>query len=237
MDSKPGSGFHSTIAKTLLAMAGLTLLNISSPVLAEGEGADQTRARATTGSTESQESVKTLLRIGISKHRIGDDVAAEAFFQKALASDSENPDALYNLGAIAENRGDLQLALKYYRAALKSNPSDQDLRSAAQEVQNSLAERAADGNSPGRKALDPQITANNVMPPKAPSFALTLPANRNQYQFGLPSQTAMSRQLPPSEATQASRPLGHDLMRAALGVARLLNHDTCSLCGGLLRRW
>jgi tetratricopeptide (TPR) repeat protein len=233
MNSEAVSGSHWPMAKMVLAIAGLTLLNTAAPVLAQVESTDQKRAATTPTTPEEEEAVKTLLKGGISKHQAGDDRSAEALFKKALALDAENADAFYNLGAIAESRGDLTLALSDYRAALKCNPYDNGLIAVIEEVKRSMAARA----NPQLHTYETRMTTSNSMPAAAPSFAVALPANRNQYQMGIPNQTAMSRQLPIQGQTEASRPTGHDLMRAALGVARLLNHDTCSLCGGLLRRW
>src|SRR5579883_1773406 len=117
MDSEPVLGTHSPMAKMLLAIAGLTLLNAGTPVLAQAESHNQKTGAATPITQEEEEAVKTLLKGGISKHQTGDDQSAELLFKKALAIDAENADAFYNLGAIAESRGDLAVALTDYRAA------------------------------------------------------------------------------------------------------------------------
>lgn len=61
---------------------------------------------------------------------------AEQLFKKVLELSPKNADAKYNLGAIAEWRGHLSSALKYYREALALKPGDQDIQRAIGEVQN-----------------------------------------------------------------------------------------------------
>lgn len=63
---------------------------------------------------------------------------AEAAFRKILAGDPNNGDAYYNLGVIAEGKGDLNAALSNYRSALNINPQDTDLQSAVAAVQGKL---------------------------------------------------------------------------------------------------
>jgi Flp pilus assembly protein TadD len=48
---------------------------------------------------------------------------AEATTRKVLKIDSKNPQALYNLGAIAANRGDNATAKKYWNEVLSNNPN------------------------------------------------------------------------------------------------------------------
>ena len=53
-------------------------------------------------------------------------VKAEEVFQSLLCEDSENKEALNNLGVIAYQRGDLEKASRYFRDALKLDPVYQD---------------------------------------------------------------------------------------------------------------
>ena len=83
---------------------------------------------------------------------------AEHAFRKIIANDPNNSDAYYNLGVIAEGRGDLKSALNDYRQAQRINPQDQDLRDTVTSVANKVA--ANDRNVASNTSSD--------APPKAP---------------------------------------------------------------------
>jgi len=83
---------------------------------------------------------------------------ADIAFKRVLAIDPNNTDANFNLGAIAEGRGDLQNALKYYKAVLKVNPDDNDAQSGVNAVQQKLASASQSASQPDR-----------LPPPAAPS--------------------------------------------------------------------
>ena len=63
---------------------------------------------------------------------------AEKLFKKVLALSPKNADARYNLGAIAEGRGNLTAALKYYRESLSLKQGDGDIQKAVADVQNRM---------------------------------------------------------------------------------------------------
>ncbi len=63
---------------------------------------------------------------------------AEKLFKKVLVLSPKNADAKYNLGAIAEWRGNLTAALKYYKDALSLKPGDGDIQKAVGDVQNRM---------------------------------------------------------------------------------------------------
>ncbi len=65
----------------------------------------------------------------------GDTAEAERMFKKVLTLDSRNADAHYNLGAIAEARGDVAQALNAYRMASQINPNDKDFRDAVAQIE------------------------------------------------------------------------------------------------------
>jgi cytochrome c-type biogenesis protein CcmH/NrfG len=67
---------------------------------------------------------------GLQAHAAGNPTAAENFFRQALKLDSKNIDAYYNLGALAEERGDYTEALQDYQNGMHIDPSDQDLKTA-----------------------------------------------------------------------------------------------------------
>lgn len=83
---------------------------------------------------------KDLLRQALKSYAEGNTALAESNFKKVLTIDHANTDAYYNLGAIAESRGDLATALNYYQSALKINPADTDLDNAVTTVQSKLAD-------------------------------------------------------------------------------------------------
>ena len=63
---------------------------------------------------------------------------AEKLFKKVLTLTPKNADAKYNLGAIAEWRGSLSAALKYYKDSLALKPGDADIQKAISDVQNRM---------------------------------------------------------------------------------------------------
>lgn len=72
------------------------------------------------------------------------DVAADQF-QQVLSVEPANADAIYNLGALSEKRGDLRDALRYYAMGLRANPGDSELKAAYDEVSESLRSRTVTG--------------------------------------------------------------------------------------------
>ncbi|MBS1990956.1 MAG: tetratricopeptide repeat protein [Cyanobacteria bacterium SZAS LIN-3] len=75
---------------------------------------------------------------------------AEQAFRKIISNDPNNADAYYNLGVIAEGRGDLKSALNDYRQAQRINPQDQDLRDTVTTVANKLNAQKSVASAPGR---------------------------------------------------------------------------------------
>lgn len=65
----------------------------------------------------------------------GETAEAERMFKKVLTLDSRNADAHFNLGAIAEARGDVTRALSEYRMASQINPSDNEFRDAIAQIE------------------------------------------------------------------------------------------------------
>jgi len=164
---------------------------------------------------------------------LGDNAEAEACFKQALEIDHENADAFFNLGVMAEQAGDFQLALRNYQAALRSNPDDKEFQAAELEVERLIATKQSSVFS--EQIESQSYKTSKVMPPPAPSFCNSLPSYRTLIQTNIASQSDAASRLS-QEGTQTSQPHGQELMRTAFGIVRLLNHDTCSLCGGLLRR-
>lgn len=96
----------------------------------------------------NQDKVKGLLRQAIEKYSQGKSMEAERLYQQVLALDFRNVDANYNLGAIAEARGDLRLADRYYSTALKNNPSDLELQDAVKQIREKLQANVGDASKP-----------------------------------------------------------------------------------------
>lgn len=80
-----------------------------------------------------------LLKEGARLHRLGEYGEAERLFREAVANDPRNPDGFFNLGALAEGRGDLIDALTQYHAGLSLKPTDQSLKEAVESIEKRLA--------------------------------------------------------------------------------------------------
>ncbi len=76
----------------------------------------------------------------------GETAEAERMFKKVLTLDSRNADAHFNLGAIAEARGDVTHALSEYRMASQINPADKEFKDAIVQIERKQnADRIAQG--------------------------------------------------------------------------------------------
>jgi len=84
-------------------------------------------------------STKQLLQLGAKRFSEGNAVEANSLFRQVLVHDPNNVDALFNLGALAERRGDFPSALGLYRTALGVRPADTDLKQAVASIQNQMA--------------------------------------------------------------------------------------------------
>ena len=100
---------------------------------------------------------------------------AEVLFKEVLSHDPRNVDAFYDLGAIAESRGDLIGALSNYHAALALRPGDKELKEAV-----SSTERAVRKNAVTIKR-EPEIKTPKISPlgalPAAPETKPAGPAD------------------------------------------------------------
>lgn len=97
---------------------------------------------ARTAQTNADERIKQMLRDALQKHSQGDVNGAKQLFKKVLSVDPRNADANYNLGAMAEDAGDLNAAQNFYKAASLANPGDGDVRDALNSVNQKLASKA-----------------------------------------------------------------------------------------------
>lgn len=91
---------------------------------------------------DGEQRVKELLREALHKHNQGDRAGAQSLFKKVLAVDPRNSDANFNLGAMAEDAGDLASAQRYYRAAANANPNDSEVRDALASVESKMQQQA-----------------------------------------------------------------------------------------------
>lgn len=92
--------------------------------------------------TASGDAEKETLRNAMRLYTQGKTDEAEKQFRKALTINKNSADAYYNLGVIAEGKGDLQGALNSYRSAARINPSDTDLASAISSLETRLQDKA-----------------------------------------------------------------------------------------------
>ncbi|MBX9940044.1 MAG: hypothetical protein K2Y32_12360 [Candidatus Obscuribacterales bacterium] len=90
-----------------------------------------------TAATKDPE-VERLLRYGAESHRRGELTLAEEIFRQALGKDPRNSDAYFNLGALAEGRGDYVAALGHYSAASLFNPGDAQIAEARAAMESAI---------------------------------------------------------------------------------------------------
>jgi tetratricopeptide (TPR) repeat protein len=91
--------------------------------------------------TASGDAEKETLRNAMNLYSQGRTDDAEKQFRKALSINKNSADAYYNLGVIAEGKGDFSGALNSYRSAARINPSDTDLANAISGVENKLQDK------------------------------------------------------------------------------------------------
>ena len=84
---------------------------------------------------------KDLLRQALEAHNQNDTAAAERIFKQVLAIDPQNADANFNLGAMYEDKGDLNGALRFYKAASAVSPSDKDIQDALNGVSDKIRQQ------------------------------------------------------------------------------------------------
>ncbi len=81
---------------------------------------------------------KQLLKEGSRHHSSGNLQEADRCFREAVVLDPRNADCFYNLGALAEGRGDFIDALTQYRAGLAMLPQDKSLLEAVEAMETRL---------------------------------------------------------------------------------------------------
>lgn len=98
----------------------------------------------------TEDTVKSLLAQALSAHSKGDLASAERILQKALAQDFRNPDVNFNLGAVYEQKGQPETALKYYRNALSISPDDPEYKEAVATLQKQVANNQVSKSTAGQ---------------------------------------------------------------------------------------
>lgn len=86
-------------------------------------------------SATPSDAATAMLKRATDLYSAGNTAEAERMFKKVLSLDSRNADAHYNLGAIAESRGDSAQALNEYRIASQLNPNDAELKDAVAQIE------------------------------------------------------------------------------------------------------
>lgn len=87
------------------------------------------------------DTAQDLLKQAAAAYQRGRMEEAERLFKKVLTIDAKNADAHFNLGVLAESRGDLKGALLHYRKAAECNPNDRTLGEAVAEVQSKIKQK------------------------------------------------------------------------------------------------
>ncbi|HEY9775397.1 MAG TPA: tetratricopeptide repeat protein [Planktothrix sp.] len=145
----PGASTNSTPAPELQATA-------SAPVAPPATASNSTAPNGMT--------TKQLLQLGAQKFAKGDTVQAESLFQQVLMRDPNNVDAYFNLGALAERRGDLSGALDQYKKAQTLNPSDNEITQAVVSVQDQLVKKPVRVTGKGPLIGNAMVNTDNTPP-------------------------------------------------------------------------
>jgi tetratricopeptide (TPR) repeat protein len=94
-------------------------------VMDRTKGSEVTRDKPT--QTMNKISESTLVETGAELFSKGLVDEAEVDFKKAIQLNGQDPDALFNLGAIAESRANLNEAENFYQRALLAKPNDKEI--------------------------------------------------------------------------------------------------------------
>ncbi|HEY9775463.1 MAG TPA: tetratricopeptide repeat protein [Planktothrix sp.] len=132
----------------------------SSPPVAP-EGASNSYRSDQIGSAQDADSdrEKETLKQAMSLYSKGDSEGAERAFKQVVAMDNKSVDAYFNLGVIAEGKGDLQSALMNYRSAYHLRPADDDLKGAVSSVEQKLSENKVASQQAAEQAHQQQAAA------------------------------------------------------------------------------
>jgi hypothetical protein len=117
-------------------------------------------ARADLSAQKAGQQINELLKQGLKDYSDGHYAEAAKTFNKVLEIDSRNSNAMYNLAAIDEKRGDLASALRKYELALSFSPNDAELKNTVNSVRRELS---------SSRAYRDRNLANEAGPPPDPA--------------------------------------------------------------------
>ena len=138
-----------------LSLAAFAAISLSADAQARGRAGSSAHRVSTAVRPKTTNATPTasaaanvaLLAQGAKLHKEGRIEEAEAIFKEVLIRDPHSVDAFYDLGAIAEGRGDLISALSHYHAALSMRPGDKELKEAVASVEKSLTKKNDNKNT------------------------------------------------------------------------------------------
>lgn len=212
----------------------------------------KTELKAEKTESPGPQKANDLLRQGTLHHNNGYLAEAEQCFRQALILDPRNANGYFNLGAIAESRGDLITALGHYRAGLNVSPGDKEISDAITSVESQLKQVSNSDSSSTRLARStaafsqpvsanapPLLSSSDSAPPVAPARSMHVPPPSSK-QFQLKSSTsrttggaqaAAPANPPVGSVTQPSRKKA--IAKAALGAAVSIGLSTALRSSGL----
>ncbi|MGD9685136.1 MAG: tetratricopeptide repeat protein, partial [Candidatus Obscuribacterales bacterium] len=168
--------------------------------------------------TPQQKALKAL-KEGAALHSAGDLEGAERRFRQAASLDPDNPDSFFNLGALAEGRGDLDGALTLYQNGLRLSPRDNSLKQAVDSINGRLAARLSEDDLEQADGLVPI-----VMSPKPVAVDIPVP-EQNIPELSVPVPTLEPAVVPvpiqgaqPAPQASIKKQLARQAARRAAGM-------------------
>ncbi len=104
---------------------------------------------------QDNEDLASMMSNAMNLYRDGKVAQAEKAFRKVLKQYPDCVDAYYNLGSIAEHKGDKQTAIDYYSKALYISPNDKQLQEAITQL------GGKSGSDPGSNTIAQARNANS----------------------------------------------------------------------------
>ncbi len=182
------------------------------PVRQAGHGQGRSNAQGARKKTAARPNALTaLLARGAALHREGKVEEAEAIFRDVLAHDPRNVDAFYDLGAIAEGRGDLIGALSDYRAALALRAGDRELQEAVTSTEATLKKSCLTikhdehRDAPGQPVQEASRETRKEVRKEAQKAS---PMGLNPPSAGVKELDTVSQTLSPAPGPAAEMPVG-----------------------------
>ena len=151
--------------------------------------------------TAQQDRIKIMLQQAMQLYSQGQTASAETIFKNVLALDSVNSDANFNLGAIAESRSDWASALHYYQVALKSNPGDEEIKTAVQGMQakvkaGQLISKGASGNAQNNSSASNKLSPQEIQALKEKVNQAATEYHNGNYDAAISDLKAVASQAP-----------------------------------------